>query len=138
MDFYTLFALGVVLIALEVFVASFVVIWFGLGFLLVSFVELVFPINDIVWQICFVAILSLIFLFLFRKKVLKRFSKAQKEIKDDFLNESGYGEVKNGKIFYKGTFWEFEGDLDEKEFQNGEKIFVEKTKNNIAYIKKFN
>ncbi|WP_198304513.1 NfeD family protein [Arcobacter vandammei] len=136
MDFYTLFALGVVLIALEVFVASFVVIWFGLGFLLVSFVELVFPINDIVWQICFVAILSLIFLFLFRKKLLVKFSKSQREVKDNFFNEKGVGEIKNSKVFYKATYWEIDSKLDEKEFVEGEKVEVLKIHGNFATISK--
>ncbi len=135
MSFFTLLAIALVLITLEVFIYSFVVFWFGLGFLIVSFVEFIYPMNDVILQLCFVVIFSFLFLILFRKKFLNKFSKGQKIIKDDFLNDSGYGEVKNGKIFFKGTFWEFEGNLDEKEFKDGEKVFVEKTKNNIAYIK---
>lgn len=136
MDFYILFAIAAVLITFEVFILSFVIIWFGLGFLLLSFIQVVFPIDSIIWQLCLVALFSLVLLVLFRKKLLNKFKKSDKEIKDDFLNESGYAEVKNGKIFFKGTFWEFEKELEVGSYKDGEKVFVEFTKSNTAYIKK--
>ncbi len=111
---------------------------FGLdwGFLLASFIELFYSLENIFLQLILVSIFSLILLYLFRKRVKNRFFKAQKEIKDDFLNESGYGEVKSGKIFYKGTFWDFEANIDVDLYKEKDKVFVEKTKNNIAYIRK--
>lgn len=136
MGFFLLLAIGIILIALEVFVTSFVVIWFGLGFLLVSIIEVFYPLENIFIQLGLVSIFSLLLLFLFRKRVKNRFFKAQKEIKDDFFNESGYGEVKSGKIFFKGTFWDFEANVDVDLYKEKDKVFVEKTKNNIAYIKK--
>ncbi|OCL82789.1 NfeD family protein [Arcobacter porcinus] len=135
MDFYILFAIGLTLITLEIFLFSFVVVWFGLGFLLISFLNYIYPIDSVIWQLCLVALFSIIFLILFRKKLLKRFSKSQKEIRDDFLNDSGYAEIKSGKIFFKGTFWEFDKSIDTENFKNGEKVFVEYTKNNTAFIK---
>ena len=136
MSFLALLAIGIILITLEVFVTSIVVIWFGLGFLLASFIELFYSLENIFLQLILVSIFSLILLYLFRKRVKNRFFKAQKEIKDDFLNESGYGEVKSGKIFYKGTFWDFEANIDVDLYKEKDKVFVEKTKNNIAYIRK--
>jgi membrane protein implicated in regulation of membrane protease activity len=37
-DPYTLLAIGVTLVALEVFIASFIIIWFGVGFLVVAII----------------------------------------------------------------------------------------------------
>ena len=135
-DFYTLFAIGVVLITLEVFIYSFVVIWFGIGFVLVALLSLVYTIDDLIWQMALISIISLLFLVLFRKKLLIRFSKSQKEMSDNFFDEKGFGEIKNGKVYYKATYWEFDPSIDEKDFQDGEKVMVLKTKNNYASIKK--
>ncbi|WP_418185546.1 NfeD family protein [Aliarcobacter vitoriensis] len=135
-DFYILFAIAIALITLEIFLYSFVVIWFGLGFIIVGVLSFFYPFESAIWQIALVSILSLIFLFLFRKKLLARFSKSQREVKDNFFDESGFGEFKQGKIFFKGTFWELEPNFDDKTLKDGEKIKVLKVKNNFAFIEK--
>ena len=71
-----------------------------------------------------------------RKKVVDTFSKSKIEVSDDFLNEKGIGEIKNSKVFYKGTYWEIDSNLDEKEFFEGEKVLVLKTSKNMASIEK--
>ena len=41
-DPYTLLAIGVTLVALEAFIASFIIIWFGVGFLVVAIISFFF------------------------------------------------------------------------------------------------
>jgi len=135
-DFYILFAIAIVLITLEMFLYSFVVIWFGLGFIIVGVLSFFYPFERAIWQLAVVSIISLAFLFLFRKKLLAKFLKSQKEIKDNFFDEKGVGEIKNSKVFYKGTYWEITSTIDEKEFVEGEKVLVLKVSNNHATIQK--
>jgi len=135
-DFYILFAIAIALITLEMFLYSFIVIWFGLGFIIVGFLSFFYPFERAIWQLAIVSIISLAFLFLFRKKFLAKFLKSQKELKDNFFDEKGVGEIKNSKVFYKGTYWEINSDIDEKEFIEGEKVLVLKVSNNHATIQK--
>ena len=77
------------------------------------------------------ALLAVIFFFTIRAP-LKRFFMSKKS-KDDFLDESGQGVVKDGMIYFKGTMWRADtSDLSEgqsvkvKGIQNG-KIIIEKS-----------
>lgn len=77
------------------------------------------------------ALLAVIFFFTIRAP-LKRFFMSKKS-KDDFLDESGQGVVKEGMIYFKGTLWRADtSDLSEgqsvkvKGIQNG-KIIIEKS-----------
>ena len=77
------------------------------------------------------ALLAVIF-FLTLRAPLKRFFMSKKS-KDDFLDESGQGVVKEGMIYFKGTLWRADtSDLSEgqsvkvKGIQNG-KIIIEKS-----------
>ena len=86
MEFYTLIALGILLLAFEVFVTSFVIFWFALGFILVGFISLFYGFENILWQLILISVLSMFLLVLFRKKALKRFSKSEKDVSDNFFN----------------------------------------------------
>ena len=77
------------------------------------------------------ALLAVIFFFTIRAP-LKRFFMSKKS-KDDFLDESGQGVVKEGMIYFKGTMWRADtSSLSEgqsvkvKGIQNG-KIIIEKS-----------
>lgn len=77
------------------------------------------------------ALLAVIFFFTIRAP-LKRFFMSKKS-KDDFLDESGQGVVKDGMIYFKGTMWRADtSSLSEgqsvkvKGIQNG-KIIIEKS-----------
>ncbi len=135
-DPYTLLAIGVTLVALEAFITSFIIIWFGVGFLVVAIISFFFIFSGAIWQLAVISLLSLIFLFLFRRKSLNKFFKSQTEVSDNFFDEKGIGEIKNSKVFYKGTYWEIDSNLDAKEFVEGEKVEVLKTSNNMATIQK--
>lgn len=133
---YILLGIGVVLIGLEAIVTSFILIWFGLGFILTAFISMFYDFSDGIWQLGIVAIISLLFILLLRKKVLEKFLSSKEDITDNFLEEGGYGEIKNEKVFFKGTYWEIDAAQDESSFKEGEKVIVKKTFKNSATIEK--
>lgn len=135
-DPFILLAIGIALIAFEALIASFILIWFGVGFVVIAIVSSMYMFSDGIWQIAASSIISLLLLFLLRKKVLEKFLNSRKNISDDFLNEKGIGEIRNSKVFYKATYWDIDSNIDEKEFVEGEKVVVLKTHKNTAIIEK--
>ncbi len=135
-DPFILLAIGIALIAFEALIASFILIWFGVGFVVIAIVSSMYMFSDGIWQIAAASIISLLLLFLLRKKVLEKFLNSRKDISDDFLNEKGIGEIRNSKVFYKATYWDIDSNIDEKEFVEGEKVVVLKTHKNTAIIEK--
>ncbi|AXX95006.1 MULTISPECIES: NfeD family protein [Arcobacter] len=135
-DPYILLAIGVALVALEALIASFILIWFGISFIIVAVISYFVVFSGAVWQLATVSLISIILILVLRKKVVEIFLKSKVEVSDDYLNEKGIGEIKNSKVFYKGTYWDIDSQLDEKEFIEGEKVEVLKTFKNKATIEK--
>ena len=135
-DPYILLGIGVALIAFEAIIASFILIWFGIGFIITALISSVYAFSDGIWQIAVASIISLILLLLLRKKVLESFLESKKNISDNFFDEKGVGQIKNSKVFYKATYWDIDSKIDEKEFIEGEKVMVLKTHKNKATIEK--
>lgn len=135
-DPYILLAIGVALVALEALIASFILIWFGISFIIVAIISYFLVFSGAVWQLATVSLISIILILVLRKKVVEIFLKSKVEVSDDYLNEKGIGEIKNSKVFYKGTYWDIDSQLDEKEFIEGEKVEVLKTFKNKATIEK--
>ena len=133
---YILLAIGITLIALETFIGSFIVIWFGLGFIITAGISYFYEFSDGIWEIATVSIISLLLILFLRKKFTKIFMKSDINVSDDFFNEKGIGEIKNSKVFYKGTYWEIDSLVEEKQFFEGEKVIVLKILKNNATIKK--
>ncbi|QKG29009.1 NfeD family protein [Campylobacter sp. RM16187] len=126
---FLVLALGVFLIVAELLIGSFFIMFFGLGFLIVGVFGFFI---DMLWyhQILLAAIISVILLFTLKKPIKDKFYNSKNEVKDDFLNESGMGEVKEGKIYFKGTLWSYDGEL-----KDGEKVQVIGTKGNKVILK---
>lgn len=135
---YILLGIGVVLIGLEALISSFILIWFGLGFVITALISMVFPFSDGVWQLATASIISLIFIVLLRKKALEKFLSSEENITDNFLHEGGIGEIKNSKVFFKGTYWEIDSEINNNDFEEGEKVEVLETYRNSAKIVKKN
>ena len=72
-DPFILLAIGIALIAFEALIASFILIWFGVGFVVIAIVSSMYMFSDGIWQIAAASIISLLLLFLLRKKVLEKF-----------------------------------------------------------------
>lgn len=56
-----------------------------------------------------------------------------REPKENFFNESGEGVIKEGKVYFKGTYWKI---ASHEEFQENEKVQVIKVEGSTAIIKK--
>lgn len=129
-----LFAIGIIFIVLESLFFSFVLLWVGIACFIVSGISFVYVDIDLKWQISLISILSLILLLLLRTKSSKLFLKSKEiEHQDNFLNQSGYGVIKDSKVYFKATYWEIDPS-DSNEYKNGQKVFIKKTKKNIAYM----
>lgn len=135
-DPYILLAIGVALIAFEAIITSFILIWFGIGFIITAIISYLYIFPNGIWQIAIASLSSLFLLYLLRKKTLESFLESKRNISDNFFNEKGVGEIRNSKVFYKATYWDIDSKLDEKEFLEGEKVIVLKTHKNKASIEK--
>lgn len=134
---YTLLAIGIILIALEAVITFFIVIWFGFGFVLVAFISFFYIYSNVIWQLATVSLISMVLIFAFRNKFMKKILESQIKVSDDFFNEEGIGEIKNSKVFYKGTYWEIDPNINKDDFKEDEKIIVSKIfKNNVTIKKK--
>ena len=76
------------------------------------------------------ALLAVIFFFTIRAP-LKRFFMSKKS-KDDFLDESGQGVVKEGMIYFKGTLWR----ADTSGLREGQSVKVKGIQNGKIIIEK--
>ncbi len=110
--------IGVVLMATEVMSGDFTLLLFGAGFVLAALAGWIAPMG---WaaQTMLAFVLALILLFTLKKPLKRRFG--AKGMKDNFLDESGVGEVREGMVFYKGTFWKSDEIVGLKE---GDKVEV--------------
>lgn len=129
-----LFAFGLLLIALEMISFTFVLFWFGVGFMVVALLTYFNLFDDGLWQIGVASIIAILLLFTLRAKAMKLFlaTKGHKH-KDNFLDEVGEGVIKDNKVYYKATFW----DIDSSEkFLEGEKVKVLSAHKNKAKIEK--
>lgn len=127
---------GIALIALEAVVFSFVVIWFGIASVLVGFLSYFILFNNGIWQIAVISIVALLLLFVLRTKAMANFLKPKdEEYHDNFFDEKGIGIIKNGKVYYKATYWDIEYSM-EHEITENERVEVLSIKGSTAIIKK--
>jgi membrane protein implicated in regulation of membrane protease activity len=119
------FLIGLVLFLLELVVPGFVIFFFGVGAWIVALVCLVVD-PGINLQIIIFAITSVLSLLALRKIIQKKFfySKGNQSeaVEDEFTGKEGiaitdFDKTKKGKVEFKGTRWNAEGDSRIKEGQ---------------------
>lgn len=103
---------------------------FALGFAISAVIAWLVP---ALWWIHLIIalVLSLVFLFTIKKQLVRFFS--VKKSKDNFLDESGTGVVKNGMIDFKGTLWK----ANVSELKEGEQVKVFGIKDGQIIFEKF-
>jgi membrane protein implicated in regulation of membrane protease activity len=122
------FLIGLILFLLELVVPGFVIFFFGVGAWVTALVCLLAtPVTDMPnLQIVIFAVTSVLSLLAFRKLIQKKFfySKGNKSeaVEDEFTGREGiaisdFGKDKKGKVEFKGTRWNAEGDSEIKEGQ---------------------
>ncbi len=127
-----LLGIGVALIALEIFMFSFYFMWLGLGFLIVGVLSYFYPFENGFIQLALSSVLGVVMLLLFKEKFQEYIFKNTPKSKDEFLEEAGVGVVKEGKVFYKGTFWDVDG--HSKLPDEGEDVIIKKVVANKVII----
>lgn len=133
LTFEWLLAIGIVLIGLEALMFSFFLFPIGLGFIIVSFLNLYFMQFDTMFgQIAAALVLGLIFILLLRKKFIYWMSKSSSR-KEDKIHIRGIGIVDGEQIKFEGTYWNTNDDLSS--YNSGDKVEIEILKNK-AIIKK--
>lgn len=127
-----LLIIGVLLMILEVLFLDFTLFFFGLGFTAVAIISFFVKIS---WQVQILCafVLALVLLFMLKKPIKMYFRKSGEEFNQEFLNETGIGEINNKMIYYKGTFWKSDEISDMKD---GDKVEVLGVKNGKIIIKK--
>ncbi len=134
LDPIVLISIGIALVAFEALFFSFFVFWFGVASIIVGVMSYAINFSDGLWQICSIAIIAMVLLVVLRAKALDRFMRAKtREPNDDFLNTSGSGIIKDGKVYFKATYWNISSDDD---FTQGEKVHVVSTKGATAVVQK--
>jgi len=129
---FTLIGIGILFISLEIFFLSFYIMWIGLGFVLVGIISFFYKFSDGYIQISLSVIVGVILLLIFKNKFKRWVFKKTPKMKDEFLEEEGIGEVREEKIYYKGTYWDYIG--NGTPLKNGQKVKIKKVEGNKVYI----
>lgn len=84
-----------------------------------------------------ISVLALLLLLALRyKKAMINFLKPKdEEYHDNFFDEKGIGIIRNGKVYYKATYWDIEYSMEHEIIEN-EKVEVLSIKGSTAIIKK--
>ena len=122
-------AIGAVLCALEFMLFSFYLLFFGVAFIIVGAVNFGFNFE---WsfQILAVLVLAFILLVLLKAPLKSKFMAKKESFNEEFLDESGVGEIRENMVYFKGTLWKYDGGL-----KNGEKVQVLGTKGDKVILK---
>lgn len=126
-----LFGIGLGLIAIEAMMMIFFVVWIGLGFLITSIINFIYPLESFWYQIGTTAVIALILFALFYKPLKRLLNKAE-EVKDDFIQDTGIGTIKNNMLSYQGTYFQVVN-MDISNMDNT-KVNVTKIDKNSAWI----
>jgi len=129
--------IGLGLLGIELLIGSFVILFFGIGFILIGVVGFFWqwPSGEI--QILVGMLLSVFLTFVLRKPMMNGMSK--EDLPLETMQGGDTGEiVEHGgelRVMYKGTTWAFKN-TGTDEIEAGDEVLVEKLHNNLAFIKK--
>ncbi|PSM51864.1 nodulation efficiency protein D (NfeD) [Campylobacter blaseri] len=132
LDPINLFIIAAICLAFELMIANFILIFFGLGFFIVGILSFFIKISW-EWQMLIAFVLSLVLMFVLKKPFKRWFHRYSEEIKDNYFDEEGVGEIKNGMVYYKGTFWQSD---DIAGLEEGAKVEVLGVKDSKIKIKR--
>lgn len=121
-------AIGALLCALEFTLFSFYLLFFGLAFIIVG--ALNFGVAfEWPYQILGVSALAIVLLALLKAPLKSKFMARKESFNEEFLDETGVGEIRENMVYFKGTLWKYDGNL-----ANGEKVTVLGTKGDKVIV----
>lgn len=103
---------------------------FGIAFACVAILSAFIDMPWWIWLLL-ACVLSLMFFIIIKTPIKKFFS--AKKTNDNFLDEKGIGVVKNGMVYFKGTYWQSTEILG---FSEGEQLEILGVKDGEIIIKK--
>ena len=127
-----LISIGLLLLVTDIFLFTVVLLWFGIGFIIVGVVDFFYPMTILI-QILLISIITLLLVLILTRPLKRWMDSSDEEINEDFLNVEGTGEIFQGMVKYKGTQWRYES-KSSKKYHEGDKVKVSKTAHGIAYI----
>jgi len=136
----SLIGTGLILVFLEMVFTSFFLVFFGISAIIIGFLSFIVHFENGYYQIILFSLLT-VANFIFLKKTLKdNFLKPAEEFKENVLNESGTGIIKNNRVNFKGTQWVFKVDETSEakleDFEENETVNVLRIEHNKAIISK--
>lgn len=132
-------ALGFLLLIVEIFTLSFVVVFFGVAALVVALTKYTTGLNDLTTELLIFAGVGGACLFFFRNKLRKTFNKGG-GISSDTSNiielTAALAPHKTGKIEYQGTVWDAYND-SEMPLSVGDKAVIVRTEGIKLIVRPF-
>lgn len=134
---WIMLTIGVALLGIELLIGLFVVMFFGIAFILVGGAGFFFEWSSGEIQLLATVLLGGVLTFALRGLLMKGTDKEDMPLETMQTGDSGEVVHHGGelRVMYKGTTWTFKN-LDETEVEVGDEVRVERLKNNVAYIKK--
>ena len=134
---WIMLTIGVALLGIELLIGSFIVLFFGIAFIIVGATGffLNWPSGEI--QLLVTILLGGVLSFVLRRVLMSGTDKADLPLETLQGGDIGQVVAHGGalSVMYKGTTWTFRS-TDAQTLQEGDDVLVEKLKNNVAYVKK--
>ena len=127
-----LFAIGILLIGLEVLTFSFIFLFIGLGFVLVGLISYFYVFDNALFQIALAIVFALVLALLLRKAFLQKLSKPS-DIKEEKAHVSGVGYIDGGMVRFDGTYWNTLADISV--YKDGDKVEIVNVVDNKVVLK---
>ena len=126
-----LLALGIILIGLEALLFSFVLLWIGIGFIVVALLSYGGLFDSGYVQIAAAVSIGLVLVLALRKWSMNLINKTADDTEEK-IHKGGTGVIDGGMIKMNGTYWQSDDDLSS--FSDGDRVEVIDIVNNKAKI----
>ncbi len=134
---WIMLTLGVLLLAAELLSATFVMLFFGIAFILVGLVGFFVSWSSGEVQLLLAMVLGGVLTYALRGFFMQGMAKQNLPLETMQVGDTGIIVENDGhlRVNYKGTTWGFKKDAD-FEIKAGDEVLVEALKNNVAFIQK--
>ena len=128
-----LLALGIALIGLEALIFSFVLLWIGIGFIVVSILSYAGLFESGYAQIAVAVSIGLVLVLALRKWSMNLINKSTDD-REEKIHKGGIGIIDGGMIKMNGTYWQSDDDLSS--YKDGDRVEVIDIVDNKAKLAK--
>jgi len=126
-----LLALGIILIGIEALIFSFVLLWIGIGFIVVALLSYLLLFESGYVQIAVAVSIGLLLVLVLRKWSMNLVNKTEDD-SEEKAHKGGVGVIDGGMIKMNGTYWQSDDDLSG--YKEGERVEVIDIVNNKAKL----